>query len=198
MSYMIGCFKDVKEDLYSLDPSILQLEMLLRVLLRSEDHVTNQEIADVEMEIKRLRRIVQFGNIKRSVQFRQVQTNSEIQSIHDNIREVLFLDKRYTDFLDNAIKINLNELSKKVNCAVSITDQERMEIVQAINLAKGHWYKCPNGHPYAIADCGGAMETAKCFCGAAIGGTSHRLLSTNRHAPEMDGSSSPAWPGPIY
>lgn len=38
----------------------------------------------------------------------------------------------------------------------------------------GHWFKCPNGHYFAIGDCGGAMETSKCpDCGAKIGGANH-------------------------
>eukprot|EP00960_Hanusia_phi_P066370 766386-Hanusia_phi.AAC.3 len=37
------------------------------------------------------------------------------------------------------------------------------------------------GHPYVIADCGGAMETSSCFeCGAPIGGERHQLLGDNR------------------
>ncbi len=37
------------------------------------------------------------------------------------------------------------------------------------------------GHPYVIADCGGAMEEAACHeCGARIGGTQHRVRADNR------------------
>ncbi|CAJ1962034.1 unnamed protein product [Cylindrotheca closterium] len=47
--------------------------------------------------------------------------------------------------------------------------------------ASGHWYECPNGHPYFIGDCGGAMVTSTCYeCGAQIGGSSHRVLGSNR------------------
>jgi hypothetical protein len=44
-----------------------------------------------------------------------------------------------------------------------------------------HWYECPNGHPYFIGDCGGAMETARCIeCGEQVGGGGHQLLGSNR------------------
>jgi hypothetical protein len=47
-------------------------------------------------------------------------------------------------------------------------------IINAIGLDKGHWYKCPNGHYYVIADCGGAMEESKCpDCGSVVGGQNH-------------------------
>ncbi|KAJ3402419.1 hypothetical protein HDU80_005091 [Chytriomyces hyalinus] len=45
----------------------------------------------------------------------------------------------------------------------------------------GHWYQCPNGHPYAIGECGMAMQQARCYeCGVLVGGQSHRLTSDNR------------------
>jgi hypothetical protein len=49
--------------------------------------------------------------------------------------------------------------------------------------ASSHWYECPNGHPYFIGECGGAMQVGVCNeCGVQIGGTGHTLLSTNQHA----------------
>ena len=29
-------------------------------------------------------------------------------------------------------------------------------IMEATGLSAGHWFECPNGHTYAIGDCGGA------------------------------------------
>lgn len=58
----------------------------------------------------------------------------------------------------------------------------------------GHWFTCPNGHPYVIGECGGAMETGTCpECSAAIGGGGHALLGDNRHAGAFDGSSMGAY-----
>ena len=51
------------------------------------------------------------------------------------------------------------------------------------------------GHPYAIGECGGAMEERKCpDCNEFIGGTSHALRSGNQFAPEMDDAQAPAYP----
>jgi len=73
--------------------------------------------------------------------------------------------------------------------------KEILAIVRkAEKLSMNRTYVCPNGHPYFIADCGGAMEESKCpDCGAKVGGTSHRLVSGNRAATEF-GSPGPAWP----
>lgn len=35
-------------------------------------------------------------------------------------------------------------------------------IIKASGLAAGHWFECPNGHPYAIDECGGAMQRSTC------------------------------------
>eukprot|EP00899_Mesostigma_viride_P003087 jgi/Mesvir1/1277/Mv16252-RA.2 len=58
----------------------------------------------------------------------------------------------------------------------------------------GGWYRCPNGHPYSIGECGGAMEVARCpTCGSRIGGQEHRLLDDNQNALDIDGAEEPAW-----
>lgn len=44
----------------------------------------------------------------------------------------------------------------------------------------GHVNRCPNGHIYVTANCGGAVHTARCNeCGATIGGANHRLAAGN-------------------
>ena len=72
-----------------------------------------------------------------------------------------------------------------------MTAEELQSIVKALmkgnaDLAgagytgQGHFFKCPNGHPYVIGDCGGATEVSRCpECGAHIGGTQHQLTSGN-------------------
>ena len=67
--------------------------------------------------------------------------------------------------------------------ATGLSETERLEIVKAIGLPKGHWYKCPNGHTYAIGGRGGAMQRAKCpEYKVEIGGMSHALAAGNVHA----------------
>lgn len=94
-----------------------------------------------------------------------------------------------------------NEFKAAVNAAlveasgIGISLEEKEMVLKAMGFAPGHWYKCPNGHVYAIGDCGGAMQESKCpECGSAIGGVSHRLVSGNAVATDMDGATAPAWP----
>ncbi|GFO25459.1 nfx1-type Zinc finger-containing protein 1-like, partial [Plakobranchus ocellatus] len=77
---------------------------------------------------------------------------------------------------------------------IALTAKEKMDIVRAVNVQTGAWYQCPNGHIYAIGECGQAMEESRCpECHARIGGTNHRLLDDNAQAPEMDGAERPVW-----
>ena len=44
-------------------------------------------------------------------------------------------------------------------------------LMRELKLEAGHWFECPNGHMYAIGECGGAVEESKCpDCGSVIGG----------------------------
>lgn len=88
----------------------------------------------------------------------------------------------------------MNEASKHAS-GIGISLEEKQMVLQAMGLSRGHWYKCRNGHIYAIGDCGGAMQRSKCpECGSGIGGENHRLDHGNAVASEMDGASAPAWP----
>ncbi|CAK0864128.1 unnamed protein product, partial [Prorocentrum cordatum] len=82
-----------------------------------------------------------------------------------------------------------------------LTDAERREVDLAMGGGRsgaGHWFACPNGHPYFIGECGGAMQESRCpECGARVGGGSHRLLADNSYVADFagDGAAPPAWPG---
>ena len=92
------------------------------------------------------------------------------------------------------IRAALDKLGVVLNTGIGITDKERQEIVMAMGMTKGHWFKCPNGHIYAIGNCGGAMVESRCNeCHAFIGGFDHRLRADNNFAGEMDDAQRPAW-----
>ena len=109
----------------------------------------------------------------------------------------------YLKLLRSGTKISqekIKEMSRKTNdirkkySMEGLTKEEKDMVIKAIGLRAGHWYKCPNGHVYAIGDCGGATEQSKCpDCNATIGGTQHRLAQGNAHAGEFDGSRHAAW-----
>ena len=102
--------------------------------------------------------------------------------------------KTLTDADKTEIKTILASLGDRLKTGLGISDVERQQIVRAMGLAQGHWYKCPNGHIYAIGECGGANQESRCpDCGARIGGQRHQLVEGNRVAGEMDGARHAAW-----
>lgn len=93
---------------------------------------------------------------------------------------------------------NLAAEARELKKKAEDTTQEVAEVVKAMGVIAGynygtswssHWYECPNGHPYFIGECGGAMEQAQCIeCGAVVGGQGHRLNATNRAAGGLVGA----------
>ena len=55
----------------------------------------------------------------------------------------------------------LDDIKKKIDKYMDGKAFKDM-IIKAIGLSSGHWYECPNGHPYVIGECGGAMEVGRC------------------------------------
>lgn len=95
-------------------------------------------------------------------------------------------------------KVEFKKLIDEANkhaTGLGISAEEKTMIMNAMGFQQGHWYKCPNGHVYCIADCGGATMESNCNeCGAIIGGGGHMLRRDNALATEMDGARQPAWP----
>jgi hypothetical protein len=51
----------------------------------------------------------------------------------------------------------------------------------------GHWYRCENGHPFTIGECGMPMQVARCpQCDAPIGGSNHRSAAGVVHASDIE------------
>ncbi|KAI0092232.1 hypothetical protein BDY19DRAFT_929008 [Irpex rosettiformis] len=100
----------------------------------------------------------------------------------------------FTDNCHRKIEKYLKELEKlaefvrKGGTYEALSVQEMEDIVKAFDFGyTGHFYRCPNGHPYVIGECGGAMQQGRCNeCGEAIGGGSHTLLSSNNTATEFE------------
>ena len=65
----------------------------------------------------------------------------------------------------------------------------------ALQLGPGHWFKCPNGHLYVIADCGGAVSSSVCpECKAKVGGEGYALAEGNHFAGNLiEPSAAPNW-----
>ena len=65
--------------------------------------------------------------------------------------------KPFTPKTEEKWKELIQELRKSTT-GLGISPAERDQIVKAMGLPSGHWYTCPNGHVYAIGNCGGAVH----------------------------------------
>lgn len=168
------------------------IETICQYLSTNIQKISQQQQTDIGKEIKRLNYIVQLNKLTVHVEYKSAVANNPKLTHYTAAAKQLILG--WNIFDEEKALNSLRQLQKIIKLSGIITKQERDLVVKAIGLKAGHWYKCPNGHFYCIGECGGAMQVSKCVeCGVSIGGTSHRLLDTNRHAPEMDGSSYAAW-----
>lgn len=154
---------------------------------------TEQQVFDLKRELQRLTFLTELNARCHKANMRG--ETEKIISALQPIRELLKRKSPFTDLDEKMVKDGMKELDRLLPpSGLNITEEERKMIVSTMNMAPGHWYKCPNGHVYVITECGGAMENRKCpDCSATIGGQSHRLASGNTVATEMDGSQHPAW-----
>jgi hypothetical protein len=69
--------------------------------------------------------------------------------------------------------------------------QSQMKMVVAAMQAEfsgtGHWYRCENGHPFTVGECGAPMETTRCpQCNSPIGGANHQAADGVQHAGDIE------------
>lgn len=161
--------------------------------LNTHPRFTEQQVFDLKRELQRLIFLTELNARCHKADKRG--ERERIQAEVQTIRELLEKNGQFTELDERKVEDGMKDLDRLLPpSGLDITEEERKMIVSTMNMAPGHWYKCPNGHIYVITECGGAMEQRKCpDCSATIGGESHRLASGNAVATEMDGSRHPAW-----
>lgn len=168
-----------------------QFSILCKFILDNHEKFSEQHQIDIKKEIKRLSAIGNLSKILNHPSYLVSKSSAKVNEIVESAKSQIFCWKIFDDENSNELITDLQETLKASDI---LTKVERYLIVKAIGLRPGHWFKCPNGHFYCIGECGGAMQISKCpECKEAIGGKSHNLISTNRHAPEIDGSRFPSW-----
>jgi len=156
---------------------------------------SSQQMKEANNEVSRLQHFMELYEFCRIREKKSQHFSSKTAQVLIAMRALLA--DIWAPFTDAQVAVwkELNaDLSKSVT-GLGVSDVERKEILAAMGLGQGHWYTCPNGHVYAIGECGGATVESSCpECGERIGGTSHRLLSTNNIATQMDGATRSAYP----
>ena len=172
------------------------IERVQRFLM--QESLTDQQLSDIDSEMKRLQCLLSLLELHSKIKGRKVVITPIDQGHLDSLASRVYHSgagtiPRVSEDLEKDVTELIADFKKQYSIE-GLTETERTQIVKAVNLSKGHWFKCPNGHFYCIGECGGATEEAKCpECGAGIGGTNHTLRSDNQLAPEMDGAQHAAW-----
>jgi len=122
---------------------------------------------------------------------------SSIQAF-ETARDIVLTNKKFDAVRLAEFNMSLTLLDKELKCSLGISDREKFQILGALDLSIGRWFKCPNGHIYIVTECGGVTQVATCNeCGEQIGGQNHRLMPTNELATEMDGAVQPLYTNTI-
>ncbi|CAL1546453.1 unnamed protein product [Lymnaea stagnalis] len=178
-------------------PILTDLNHFSEWILQRRAIFSEQNKQDAEDEIDRLGLLIDLQKIEMNATIRGI-CNTVLAPYLDKMERCRKFLLRYGKTGKTIIKESkalcerLRELVPDTQLALSY--EERMTIIRAVNVSAGAWYSCPNGHIYAIGECGQAMEESKCpDCKAKIGGTNHNLLPNNTWAQDMDGAENPVW-----
>ncbi|KAK6530407.1 hypothetical protein TWF694_003762 [Orbilia ellipsospora] len=115
----------------------------------------------------------------------------EKQSITEDLQECLDMCELIPSCarLKSAVEKTIKSIQDPSYFA-GVTDKEMKAIYEAMARelrGTGHWYTCPNGHPFTIGECGMAMQLGTCNeCGAPIGGQNHQAVHGVRNDREIE------------
>ncbi|XP_059152113.1 NFX1-type zinc finger-containing protein 1-like [Physella acuta] len=179
------------------DRILVDLKCFQEWILQKRQLFSEQNKLDAEDERDRLSVLIDLHKIDLNVMIRGTQNNTLARSmdlVKNYIVELSKFGRAKKQVLAES-KVLCEELIKLVpDTHLALTHEQRMEIIRAVNVSRGAWYTCPNGHIYAIGECGQAMEESKCpDCKAVIGGANHRLRQDNTWTGEMDDAEQPVW-----
>ena len=151
----------------------LELDRLQTMLMGFQ--ISEQVLLDIRDEILRTGLLLRLRSVECDLIERSVQLDTCNQSRLCKIETQLTQGKRISSAESEEIEAEINKLRIESGLGI-LSKEERIMIVKAMKFAKGHWYKCPNGHVYAIGECGGANQESTCpECHSVIGGRDHKL-----------------------
>ena len=113
-------------------------------LQRRTHEISNQQVQEALHEAERIelqiRFVVMFANGKIYHADQKEALNRSLQIIQKLNGTKLTADKR------NSLSSDLNRLLDVLpKPELQLSEEERLQIVKAVGLSQGHWFKCPNG-----------------------------------------------------
>ncbi|XP_024415123.2 NFX1-type zinc finger-containing protein 1 [Desmodus rotundus] len=191
--YLAGLWDSLKKVHFSEQSKVrTRLDQVHEWLAKKRLSFTSQELDDLQGEIQRLTYLV---DLLTRCKMAEGKVSGTVAEEVCNVRRILERTCKFTQEDEQLVQKKMEALKATLPCSgLGISERERVQIVKAIGLPLGHWFKCPNGHIYVIGDCGGAMQRSTCpDCKEVIGGVNHTLERSNELASEMDGAQHAAW-----
>lgn len=122
------------------------LDNFMDWVVEERSFMTPQETSDAEREIKRSRAHLTLLLIQRKAVDKKIQFHADLKRKIAEIESMLNGQQKYDDKMQDVVERCITTLKKIVPMsAVGISEDEKVMIVQAMALPKGHWFKCKNG-----------------------------------------------------
>lgn len=115
-------------------------------VLKDRLNFSDQEIGDIQNELKRLRFLLLFFLYKKKKEILSKRFESRLENDMRRSEEMLTDGRRFDVERKDFVRKVIDKLKELVPLSgLDISEEERLEILNAMQLQKGHWYKCPNG-----------------------------------------------------
>ena len=140
----VSADRDTRENLLKLQDDAKALRQWLAV---PRTRLSQQQVRECEMEITRFDLLAVYQQVhgRMKTAHNELLTNEKKQQFVVMLRQLSCGSPMNADKEKSAREI-LQETTKCMS-GLGITEQERVQIVQAMALGAVHWFKCPNGRP---------------------------------------------------
>ena len=115
--------------------------------------MTKQEIEDAECELLRSEHKLKLHLHEKRLKERKGDVDTKLKDQFRKLEQILNSGKKYKGKERDVVELCLKELKKIAPLTgIGISEEERKNIVQAMELPSGHWFKCPNGKFWPLSN----------------------------------------------
>ena len=139
-----------------------EMNALQKWALTSRRRLTEQEQTEMSRETTRLTLRVTAGQLSQRMRQGTGDVSKSLSTSFDATVQLLTGGTSLSDEQLEAAGLTLQEVRKAVR-SCQLTDVEKLQVVKAVGLAKGHWFKCPNGTCVSSLDRGGEWGCTQTF-----------------------------------
>ena len=126
------------------DQLVEEINALEKWALTSGRRLTEQEQTDMSRATTRLTLRVTAGQLSQRMRQGTGDVSKSLSTSFDATVQLLTGGTSLSDEQLESADLTLQEVRKAVRSG-PLTDVEKLQVVKAVGLAKGHWFKCPNG-----------------------------------------------------